>query len=50
MTITVYFSLDTGPGHCAGTGTEQGKLAAPQLPDAVTKYGVSVQKNRQAYS
>ncbi len=25
MTITVYFSLDTGPGHCAGTGTEQGK-------------------------
>lgn len=44
MTITVYFSLDTDPDIAQVQVQNRVNLATPQLPDAVTKYGVSVQK------
>jgi multidrug efflux pump len=44
MTITVYFTLDTDPDIAQVQVQNRVNLATPQLPDAVTKYGVSVQK------
>jgi multidrug efflux pump len=44
MTITVYFTLDTDPDMAQVQVQNRVNLAVPQLPDAVTKYGVSVQK------
>jgi multidrug efflux pump len=44
MTITVYFSLDTDPDMAQVQVQNRVNLASPQLPDAVVKYGVSVQK------
>src|SRR5512136_116541 len=44
LTITVYFSLDTDPDIAQVQVQNRVNLATPQLPDAVTKYGVSVQK------
>ena len=44
MTITVYFSMDTNPDMAQVMVQNRVNLATPQLPDAVTKYGVSVQK------
>jgi multidrug efflux pump len=44
MTITVYFTLDTDPDIAQVQVQNRVNLASPQLPDAVTKYGVSVQK------
>lgn len=44
MTITVYFTLDTDPDMAQVQVQNRVDLAVPQLPDAVVKYGVSVQK------
>src|SRR4030042_5758870 len=44
MTITVYFTLDTDPDMAQVQVQNRVNLAVPQLPDAVVKYGVSVQK------
>jgi len=44
MTITVYFSLDTDPDIAQVQVQNRVNLATPQLPDAVVKFGVSVQK------
>ncbi len=44
MTITVYFTLNTDPDIAQVQVQNRVNLAMPQLPDAVTKYGVSVQK------
>jgi multidrug efflux pump len=44
MTITVYFTLDTDPDMAQVQVQNRVNLAMPQLPDAVVKYGVSVQK------
>ncbi len=44
MTITVYFDLDTDPDIAQVQVQNRVNLAAPQLPDAVQQYGVSVQK------
>ena len=44
MTITVYFSLDTDPDIAQVQVQNRVNLAAPKLPDAVTQFGVSVQK------
>ncbi len=44
LTITVYFTLDTDPDIAQVQVQNRVNLAAPQLPEAVTKYGVSVQK------
>jgi multidrug efflux pump len=44
MTITVYFSLDTDPDFAQVQVQNRVNLALPQLPDAVTQFGVSVQK------
>jgi multidrug efflux pump len=44
MTITVYFSLDTDPDMAQVLVQNRVNLATPQLPEAVTQYGVSVQK------
>jgi len=44
MTITVYFSLDTNPDIAQVDVQNRVALAMPQLPEAVVKYGVSVQK------
>jgi multidrug efflux pump len=44
MTITVFFSLETDPDTAQVQVQNRVNLAVPQLPDAVVKYGVSVQK------
>ena len=44
MTITVYFTLDTDPDIAQVQVQNRVNLAMPQLPEAVTQYGVSVQK------
>ncbi len=44
MTITVYFTLNTDPDMAQVQVQNRVSLAAPQLPDAVKQYGVSVQK------
>ena len=44
MTITVYFTLDTDPDIAQVWVQNRVNLAMPQLPEAVTQYGVSVQK------
>jgi len=44
MTITVYFTLDTDPDMATVLVQNRVNLAAPQLPQSVTQYGVSVQK------
>jgi len=44
LTITVYFSLDTDPDIAQVQVQNRVNLALPQLPEAVTQYGVSVQK------
>src|SRR5512139_218298 len=44
MTIVVYFTLDTDPDMAQVWVQNRVNLAMPQLPEAVTQYGVSVQK------
>ena len=44
LTITVYFTLDTDPDIAQVQVQNRVNLALPQLPEAVTQYGVSVQK------
>lgn len=44
MTITVYFSLDTDPDIAQVLVQNRVNLAAPQLPNAVKQYGITVQK------
>jgi multidrug efflux pump len=44
MTLTVYFTLETDPDIAQVQVQNRVNLAAPQLPDAVVQYGVSVQK------
>ncbi len=44
MTITVYFTLNTDPDIAQVWVQNRVNLAMPQLPEAVTQYGVSVQK------
>ncbi len=44
MTITVYFSLDTDPDMAQVMVQNRVNLALPQLPNAVQKFGVTVQK------
>ena len=44
LTITVYFTLDTDPDLAQVQVQNRVNLALPQLPEAVTQYGVSVQK------
>jgi len=44
LTITVYFTLDTDPDIAQVQVQNRVNLALPQLPQAVTQYGVSVQK------
>jgi multidrug efflux pump len=44
MTITVYFTLNTDPDNAQVQVQNRVNLALPQLPEAVTQFGVSVQK------
>ncbi len=44
LTITVYFSLETDPDIAQVQVQNRVNLAMPQLPEAVSQYGVSVQK------
>lgn len=44
LTLTVYFSLDTDPDIAQVQVQNRVNLALPQLPEAVTQMGVSVQK------
>ena len=44
MSMTVYFALDTDPDNAQVQVQNRVSLAMPQLPDAVTQYGVSVRK------
>ena len=44
LTMTVYFSLDTDPDIAQVQVQNRVNLALPQLPEAVTQQGVSVQK------
>ena len=44
LTLTVYFTLDTDPDIAQVQVQNRVNLALPQLPDAVTQQGVSVQK------
>ncbi len=44
MTITVFFTLNTDPDMAQVQVQNRVNLALPQLPEAVTQYGVSVQK------
>jgi len=44
LTITVYFDLSTDPDNAQVQVQNRVNLALPGLPEAVTKYGVSVQK------
>src|SRR5512135_3517914 len=44
LTLTVYFSLNTDPDIAQVQVQNRVNLAMPQLPEAVTQLGVSVQK------
>jgi multidrug efflux pump len=44
LTLTVYFTLDTNPDIAQVQVQNRVNLALPQLPEAVTQQGVSVQK------
>ena len=44
LTLTVYFALDTDPDIAQVQVQNRVNLALPQLPEAVTQQGVSVQK------
>jgi len=44
LTITVYFTLDTDPDTAQVLVQNRVNLAAPQLPNIVQQYGISVQK------
>ncbi len=44
MTLTVYFTLNTDPDIAQVQVQNRVNLAMPQLPEAVSQYGVSVQK------
>ena len=44
LTLTVYFSLDTDPDIAQVQVQNRVSLATPQLPEAVSQLGVSVQK------
>nr|MBP7528368.1 efflux RND transporter permease subunit [Syntrophorhabdaceae bacterium] len=44
MNLTVYFTLDTDPDIAQVQVQNRVNLALPQLPSAVSQYGVSVQK------
>ena len=44
MTLTVFFTLKTDPDMAQVQVQNRVNLAMPQLPEAVAKYGVSVQK------
>ncbi|MCU0600342.1 MAG: multidrug efflux RND transporter permease subunit [Desulfobacterales bacterium] len=44
LTLTVYFTLDTDPDIAQVQVQNRVNLALPQLPEAVTQLGVSVQK------
>ena len=44
LTITVYFSLDTDPDIAQVQVQNRVNLALPQLPEAVTQFGVKVDK------
>src|SRR6476660_8077148 len=44
LTITVYFTLETDPDMAQVQVQNRVNLALPQLPEAVTQLGVSVQK------
>jgi len=44
LTITVYFTLDTDPDIAQVQVQNRVNLAMPKLPEAVSQYGVSVQK------
>lgn len=44
LTLTVYFSLDTNPDIAQVQVQNRVNLALPQLPEAVSQLGVSVQK------
>ncbi len=44
MTITVFFTLNTDPDIAQVQVQNRVNLALPQLPEAVSQYGVSVQK------
>lgn len=44
MTITVYFSLETDPDIAQVLVQNRVNLAVPQLPNAVQKFGITVQK------
>ncbi len=44
MNLTVFFTLDTDPDIAQVQVQNRVNLATPQLPSAVTQYGVSVQK------
>jgi multidrug efflux pump len=44
LTLTIYFSLDTDPDIAQVQVQNRVNLALPQLPEAVTQLGVSVQK------
>ena len=44
LTITVYFTLNTDPDIAQVQVQNRVNLALPKLPEAVTQYGVSVQK------
>jgi len=48
LTLTVYFSLDTDPDIAQVQVQNRVSLALPQLPEAVTQLGVSVQKKAAA--
>ena len=48
LTLTVYFTLDTDPDAAQVQVQNRVDLALPQLPEAVTQLGVSVQKKASA--
>ncbi len=48
LTLTVYFTLDTNPDVAQVQVQNRVNLALPQLPEAVSQLGVSVQKKASA--
>ncbi|TBR40301.1 MULTISPECIES: efflux RND transporter permease subunit [Dyella] len=49
MTLTAYFNIGTDPSLAQVDVQNRVNLALPQLPDAVTSQGVSVQKRSSAF-
>ena len=49
MTLTVFFTLNTDPDIAQVQVQNRVNLAAPQLPEPVTQYGVSVQKKSSSF-